>query len=48
MCLPPIDKYASKYFSIIKEKNDELNLTDLSIGMSGDYLEFYESYKYLF
>ncbi len=39
MCLPPIDKPASKYFSIIKEKNDELNLTDLSIGMSGDYLE---------
>jgi len=37
MCLPPITSDPSKYFEILKEKAVELNLLDLSIGMSGDY-----------
>ena len=39
MCLPPIDKPAGNYFSIIKRKNDELNFKELSLGMSNDYID---------
>ena len=39
MCLPPENEDASKYFSLIKNKNDELNFKDLSIGMSNDYMD---------
>ena len=39
MCLPPENQDASKYFSLIKNKNDELNFKDLSIGMSNDYMD---------
>ena len=39
MCLPPINESVSKYFSLIKNKNDELNFDDLSLGMSNDYIE---------
>tara|TARA_B100001121_G_scaffold309855_1_gene338244 strand:+ start:1203 stop:1865 length:663 start_codon:yes stop_codon:yes gene_type:complete len=39
MCLPPIDGITSKYFSIIKNKNNELQFRHLSLGMSNDYLE---------
>ena len=39
MCLPPIDKPADNYFSIIKRKNDELNFKELSLGMSNDYID---------
>ena len=39
MCLPPINESVSKYFSLIKNKNDELNFNDLSLGMSNDYIE---------
>ena len=28
MCLPPINEPATKYFSLIKKKNDELNFKD--------------------
>ena len=37
MTLPPVDDDPSKYFEIIKKKCDELNLPDLSIGMTSDY-----------
>ncbi len=37
MCLPPADNDSSKYFKILKKKSEELNLTDLSMGMSSDY-----------
>ena len=37
MCLPPISSDPSKYFEVLKKKSVELNLPDLSIGMSGDY-----------
>ncbi len=37
MCLPPVNNNSSKYFKILKKKSEELNLTDLSMGMSSDY-----------
>ena len=37
MCLPPIKKDTEKYFDLIEKKSIELNLKDLSIGMSSDY-----------
>jgi len=39
MCLPPINDVSSKYFSIIKKKNDDLNFKSLSLGMSDDYID---------
>ena len=39
MCLPPIGQPASKYFSLLKSKNDELGLKEISLGMSHDYLD---------
>ncbi len=39
MCLPPLGEPVSKYFSLIKKKNDDFKFNDLSIGMSGDYIE---------
>ena len=39
MCLPPINYASSKYFSIIKKKNDDLNFKSLSLGMSDDYID---------
>ena len=39
MCLPPINEASSKYFSIIKKKNDDLNFKNLSLGMSDDYID---------
>ena len=37
MCLPPVNSDPSKYFQILKDKSIELNLFDLSMGMSTDY-----------
>ena len=37
MCLPPINSDSNKYFRILKKKSKELNLNDLSMGMSSDY-----------
>ena len=39
MCIPPNDSNAEKYFSEMNRANKELNLKELSMGMSGDYLE---------
>ena len=39
MCLPPINEPVDKYFSLIKNKNDEFKFKDLSLGMSNDYIE---------
>lgn len=38
MCLPPVDKEPSEYFSEMLSFNNLLNLNELSMGMSGDYL----------
>ena len=39
MCIPPNDINTEKYFSEMKKINQELNFKELSMGMSGDYLE---------
>ena len=39
MCLPPSDKNPSKYFKLMEDLIINYNLRDLSMGMSGDYLE---------
>ena len=38
MAIPPNDKDPEKYFKKISELNKKLNLNELSIGMSNDYL----------
>ena len=37
MCLPPLNFDSNKYFRIIKKTSEQLNLVDLSMGMSVDY-----------
>jgi pyridoxal phosphate enzyme (YggS family) len=39
MCIPPNDNNTKKYFSEMNDINKELNFKELSMGMSGDYLE---------
>jgi PLP dependent protein len=39
MCIPPNDNNSKKYFSEMNEINKEFNFKELSMGMSGDYLE---------
>jgi pyridoxal phosphate enzyme (YggS family) len=39
MCLPPNDNNISTYFLKMKNLKDKLNLSELSMGMSNDYLE---------
>ena len=37
MCLPPMDSNSEKYFKILKQSADKLNLKELSMGMSSDF-----------
>jgi len=39
MCLPPIAADSENYFKILKSESQNLNLKDLSMGMSTDYLK---------
>ena len=39
MCIPPFDQDSNKYFEEMSELNKNLNLSDLSMGMSSDYLK---------
>ena len=39
MCLPPMDKDAGIYFSKMYELVKKINLNELSMGMSNDYIE---------
>ena len=39
MCLPPQKESTSSYFGELKNLNMKFNLNELSMGMSGDYLE---------
>ena len=39
MCIPPNDGNVEKYFSEMNDINKEFNFKELSMGMSGDYLE---------
>ena len=43
MCIPPNDGNTKKYFSEMNDINQKLNFKELSIGMSGDYLEAIEN-----
>ena len=37
MCLPPFDSNSDKYFKLLKKSSDDLNLKELSMGMSADF-----------
>ena len=39
MCIPPINQDTTNYFSEMKNLNKSLNLHELSMGMSSDYLK---------
>ena len=39
MCLPPYNKNSSKYFKEMKKLISNTQLSQLSMGMSNDYLE---------
>ena len=39
MCIPPFDQDSTKFFFQMRELNKKLNLNDLSMGMSSDYLD---------
>ena len=39
MCIPPNDNNTKKYYLEMNNINQELNFKELSMGMSGDYLE---------
>ena len=39
MCLPPIVSYSQKYFKLLKQNAERLNLKELSMGMSSDFEE---------
>ncbi len=43
MCIPPFDENPEKYFKEMKVLNEKLNLSDLSMGMSSDYLKAVEN-----
>ena len=38
MCIPPVNENPEKYFQQMQYYNDKLNLKELSMGMSSDYL----------
>ena len=37
MCIPPVDSNSQEYFNKLKKAATQLNLEDLSMGMSSDY-----------
>ena len=38
MCIPPINEDSKKHFETLRELAKKLNLNELSMGMSDDYL----------
>jgi len=42
MCIPPFEKDSKPYFLKMKKLSENLNLKDISMGMSDDYLEAIE------
>ena len=42
MCIPPEGHDSTNYFKEMKDLNHNFNLSDLSMGMSGDYLKAVE------
>ena len=43
MCIPPLNEDSKKYFEEMDNLNKNLKLNELSMGMSGDYLDAIES-----
>ena len=43
MCIPPADEEPDKYFKKIKILNKKFNLSEISMGMSSDYLKAVEN-----
>jgi len=43
MCIPPFEEDSEKYFKEMQILNKKLNLTNLSMGMSSDYLKAVEN-----
>ena len=39
MCIPPFEKDAKSYFIKMRELSENLDLKDISMGMSDDYME---------
>ena len=42
MCIPPYNEDSTKFFSQMSELNELINLKELSMGMSSDYLNAIE------
>ena len=42
MCIPPFDKDSTNFFSQMNELNQKINLSEISMGMSSDYLHAVE------
>ena len=43
MCIPPVDDEPDQYFKEIKKKKKKFNLSEISMGMSSDYLKAVEN-----
>ena len=39
MCIPPLNSESKFYFNEMTKLNNSIGLTDLSMGMSSDYLD---------
>ena len=39
MCIPPVNENPNDHFSILEEHAKKNNLSQLSMGMSSDYIE---------
>ena len=39
MCIPPDNENPEKYFKKMRELNNRFGLKELSMGMSGDYID---------
>ena len=39
MCIPPVDEEVAMHFALLNRMAQRLNLPNLSMGMSGDYIE---------
>ena len=42
MCIPPQEQDSSKFFSQMSDLNQKIDLKELSMGMSSDYLSAIE------
>ena len=45
MCIPPADKEPDKYFAEIRLLNKKFNLSEISMGMSSDYMKAVENFS---